>query len=426
MTLHDRPLLRLITLCSLYLTQGLPYGFMFITLSAVLAKEGQSPGDIGDLLKYATLPWAFKWLAGPVIDRFGVPSMGRRRPWILVAQTGMIVSLLVLSFGPDPLTHQGLLVAGLFFMSACSALQDVSVDALAVDMLRDSERGRANGFMYGSSYLGNALGGAGLGTIVATGGLRMGFLVIAVVVAFVMLLPLFLRERQSERMLPWTSGQASPEAPALADSAATVFKRLVRAFTLRSTIALALVTLLISIPSGMLTGYSSVLIMQDLGWSVEKNATWSGIATWMGLFGSIGGGLLADRMGARRLALVAGTGLVLSNLIFADSRALWQYDSFIIGQMFLDALLSGLLYVSLFALCMKVSWPLVAATQFTAYMALLNLSRTIGQDLTGRIEDSVTVQGAFALAAALQVAPLLLLALVDPGQTRRVLGSGDD
>jgi PAT family beta-lactamase induction signal transducer AmpG len=176
----------------------------------------------------------------------------------------------------------------------------------------------------------------------------------------------------------------------------------------------------------MLTGYSSVLIMQDLGWSVEKNATWSGIATWMGLFGSIGGGLLADRMGPRRLAMVAGTGLALSNLIFADSRALWQYDSFIIGQMFLDSLLSGLLYVSLFTLCMKVSWPMVAATQFTAYMALLNLSRTIGQDLTGRIEDSVTVQGAFALAAALQVAPLLLLALVDPGQTRRVLGGGDD
>ena len=425
LALHDRPLLRLITLCALYLTQGLPYGFMFLTLSGVLAREGMSPGDIGDLLKYATLPWAFKWIAGPIIDGFGLPSMGRRRPWILLAQSGMVLSLVVLSFGPDPLTHHGFLATGLFCMSACSALQDVSVDALAVDMLRDSERGRANGFMYGSSYMGNALGGAGMGTIVAVGGLRVGFLVIALVVTFVMLLPLFIRERSSERLLPWTRGEASLQSPDVADSLVTAVMRLIRAFSLRSSIALALLTLTISISNGMLTGFSSVLIIQDLGWSVEKNATWGGFATWMGLIGSIGGGLLADRIGARRLAVMAGSMLAILTLIFADAQTLWRYDSFIIAHMFFDALLSGILYVSLFSLCMKVSWPLVAATQFTAYMAMMNFSRTIGQDLTGRIEDMVTISGAYALAAVLQAAPLLFLIFIDPDQTRRVLGDGE-
>ena len=184
-TLATRPGWRLIALCGLYFTQGLPYGFMFITLAAVLADAGRTPGEIGSLRGAATLPWAFKWIAGPIIDRFGLPALGRRRPWILLAQSGMILSLLALAVGPDPLTHDRWLMWALIAMSACSALQDVSVDALAVDLLREEERGRVNGFMYGSSYMGNAVGGAGMGTVVAVMGVRSGFLVIAVAVACV-------------------------------------------------------------------------------------------------------------------------------------------------------------------------------------------------------------------------------------------------
>ena len=69
----------------------------------------------------------------------------------------------------------------------------------------------------------------------------------------------------------------------------------------------------------------------------------------------------------------------LSYLVFADSAGLWHSDCSS-SAMVLDALMSGMLYVS-FTLCMQVSWPLVAATQFTAYMAMLNLSRTAGQGL---------------------------------------------
>jgi PAT family beta-lactamase induction signal transducer AmpG len=422
-TLRERPGWRLVALCGLYFTQGLPYGFMFITLAAVLAGEGRTAADIGGLLATATLPWAFKWIYGPIIDRFGLPSMGRRRPWILLAQCGMVLALLALAFGPDPLDNDGYLAAGLFFMSACSALQDVSVDALAIDLLREEERGRVNGFMYGSSYMGNALGGAGMGTVVANTDLRVGFLVIAVTVSCVMVLPLLLRERRGERLLPWTKGRASPQAPALAKSARTVLFRLMRAFMLRSTMALAAVTLLLGIPAGFLTGFSTVLIVNELEWGVEKMATWTGIATWAGLAGSIGGGFLADRVGPRRMALLAGCGLALSYLVFADARDLWRSDSFIIGMMVYEAMLSGVLFVSIFALCMQVSWPLVAATQFTAYMALLNLSRTLGQGLTAEIGELVTFQGAYGIAAVLQLLPLPLLAIIDPHQARRVLGS---
>ncbi|MDP7030249.1 MAG: MFS transporter [Phycisphaerales bacterium] len=421
-TLTDRPGWRLLALCGLYFAQGLPYGFMFITLSAVLADAEWTPGEIGSLLAMATLPWAFKWAAGPVIDRFGMAAMGRRRPWILLAEAGMVVSLILLALGPDPLHHDRWLAWALLAMSACSALQDVAVDALAVDLLREDERGRVNGFMYGSSYMGNALGGAGMGTVVAMFDLRIGFLVIAVVVSLVMLLPLFLRERKGERLLPWTAGEAVPGAPVPAKSMRIVLWRLGRAFSLRSTIALAVVALLVSIPGGFLTGFSNVLIVEELGWGSEKLATWTGIATWAGLAGSILGGLLADQIGPRRLILLTGCGLSLSYLLFADAPGLWSSDVFIVGLMVFDALVSGALFVSIFSLCMKVSWPLVAATQFTAYMAMLNLSRTMGQWLTAQLEGAVSYQGAYALAAAMQLAPLAVLLIIDSGQARRVLG----
>ncbi|MDG1838712.1 MAG: MFS transporter, partial [Phycisphaerales bacterium] len=231
-----------------------------------------------------------------------------------------------------------------------------------------------------------------------------------------------LRERRGERLLPWTKGKASPNAIVPAKSMLGVARRLGHAFTLRSTIALAIVTVLLSIPGGFLTSFSTVLVVSELEWGMEKHATWTGIATWAGLGGSIVGGLLADRVGPRKMALFAGCGLSLSYLVFADSAGLWHSDWFIIGMMVLDALMSGMLYVSIFTLCMQVSWPLVAATQFTAYMALLNLSRSAGQGLTMQLDGLVSTQGAYVLAAALQLLPLAFLVLIDPDQARRVLG----
>ena len=64
-----------------------------MTLAAYLAERGFDAGAIGALAAAATLPWTFKWVWGPLIDRFSIPSMGRRRPWIILAQGGMILSI---------------------------------------------------------------------------------------------------------------------------------------------------------------------------------------------------------------------------------------------------------------------------------------------------------------------------------------------
>ena len=74
---------------SMYFAQGIPYGLMNIAVPAWLASQGVGAGEIASFLAIIILPWAFKLLSGPLMDRYQFLAMGRRRPWVLGAQLGM-------------------------------------------------------------------------------------------------------------------------------------------------------------------------------------------------------------------------------------------------------------------------------------------------------------------------------------------------
>ena len=81
--------LRFLTLAVLYAAQGLPVGLFQVAIPAWFAAEGLSLGQIGGFIAIVFLPWSFKLFAGPVMDKFSFPPMGRRRPWVLGAQSGI-------------------------------------------------------------------------------------------------------------------------------------------------------------------------------------------------------------------------------------------------------------------------------------------------------------------------------------------------
>ena len=141
-TLSEDRWLRIGALCGLYVAQGIPFGFVTIALVAHLADRGVSTADIGAVIAMTSLPWTFKFLWGPFIDRFSFPAMGRRRPWILFAQTAMATTLAVMIFVPDLADNVRVVVWLVCLTNVFASLQDVAVDALAVDLLPASERGR--------------------------------------------------------------------------------------------------------------------------------------------------------------------------------------------------------------------------------------------------------------------------------------------
>ena len=424
MTLSESRSLRLITLCALYVSQGIPWGFVAITLVAWLAGQGMSAEDIAKVTVFSGLPWTFKWVWGPFIDRFGLQSMGRRRPWILFAQGMMALTLLLLVAIPDLTASIQLLSWMVFAHNVFNSLQDVAVDALAVDLLPEDERGKANGLMYGSKYLGGAIGGAGMATVMASYGLRAALCVQVSVLGLIFLLPLLLRERPGERLLPWTAGSASPISRAQrAPSVGSVFRSLLRAMSFRSSLLTAALALTISTSAGLLGVVGVVFIVQELGWSDTDYAQVSG--GWglaFGLAGSVIGGFIADRLGHRRTIAGGCIALAILWVGFALGRPLWDERNFVVGMLLLDALFTSLTTVGFFALAMGVSWPRVAATQFTAYMALANLSAVWGGWAAGKLDGLVSVPTIYMMCAALQVSVAVILLGIDVGQVRRELG----
>ena len=147
-SLDDSKWLRLICLAFLYAGQGLPIGIYQVALPAYMASLGMSAAEIGGFIAFVFIPWSFKLFAGPVMDKFSFLPMGRRRPWILLAQTGLLLSFLVLCFlNPEPASEYWLLAALGFLSNIFGALQDVAVDGMAIDLLREDERAQGNAFM---------------------------------------------------------------------------------------------------------------------------------------------------------------------------------------------------------------------------------------------------------------------------------------
>ena len=133
--------------------------------------------ETGWLLSMSTLPWTFKLAWAPIIDILTIRSMGRRRPWILIAQLMMAVTMLTL-VSLDNIGEQLTLLGWMFFLHNCFAsLQDVSTDALAIDILQPHERGRINGLMWGSKIVGVGVGTAAIGTLLARTNLEFALLV---------------------------------------------------------------------------------------------------------------------------------------------------------------------------------------------------------------------------------------------------------
>ena len=101
------------------------------------------------------------------------------------------------------------------------------------------------------------------------------------------------------------------------------------------------------------------------------------------MLGCIGVGFLADRVGHKIIAIIMTILFGVSYVAFALKPELWHSKLAVQAFFGAEGGIYGALSVSLFAMCMDISLPAVAATQFTAYMAMMNGSATIGKKLGG-------------------------------------------
>ena len=278
-------------MCILYAAQGIPWGFMATTLPAYLTDRGMDFGIVTATLSFTTLPYTFKWIWGPIIDSVSIRRLGRRRSWILIAQSMMAVTVAVM-LAVDPARDLKLLAWMILIHTTFNALQDVAVDALATELLDDTERGSANGLMYGCKYFGGLIGGIGMASLIRVSGFDTALIVQVVVLLAIMSVPFLVRE---------TAGIPAPHKPL-----GQLGRALVRAFSLRSTLVCALLLLGATFAVGVIAATGYKLFLVDLGWDYTEYTSIGG--GWGLLVGGVtasGVGFLVDRAGRRRIAAIA-------------------------------------------------------------------------------------------------------------------------
>jgi len=416
---------RVITLCVLYIAQGLPWAFITVTFVTFLAVEGVSAGMIAKLLLVGTLPWTFKFLWGPVIDRYQYRPMGRRRPWILFAEAGMILTLSLILFIPDPTTNLNAVVGIFLVYNVFTSLQDVSTDALAVDVLRPDEFEKVNSYMFSSKLVGGMIGGAGLGTIIGFVGIKGAILLQIPILLLIMMVPLMMTERPGDIRFPWNKSDVGlwSDEQKVERNFVQILSNIRTAFSLRSA-QLGVVLSLSKSLSYFLVPVLPILFVQELGWSEEGfNATKGGLLVIVLMLGYIVGGQLGKRFGGKSIIIYSTLALVIISIIWGFTESMWENRMFLVTIWSMHTFCQGMVYINIFSLMMKVTWPEVGGTQYTAYMAMMNLSAVIGYALTEPLSQRFDYSSLIICGAILESIIILCVMFIDPDETRRVLGT---
>lgn len=401
LALSEHRNLRFFVLFLLYFAQGVPFGLIDFALPAWLAQNGASAAAIGGVLAMIILPWTFKLAYGFIMDRYAFLAMGRRRPWIIVGQTGLVAALVAMAIANPGVEQIGMIAAFAFFLGLSSAFQDVAVDGLAVDILPEDEIERVNGYMFGGQAVGTAGGAAVSGYLIAFHGLSAAALALAVIIAAILALVLIVRERPDERLLPWTEGTASQRNLDLHLGAfGPIVRDLFSAMFTRQTLILVPAFMSVTAAWGIFLGLGPLFAANILGWG---KATYSGWGSQAFLIAGVAGGLLfgvaATRWGARRMFVVGALMAAAAAGAMLALQDQWADPAILIGAIFVFTTLTVLRAVTAGSLAMRLCTPAVAATQFAVFMAILNLGRTLASGSLGWIDSLGGIPAMFAAMA---------------------------
>lgn len=409
--LSENTFLRYFNFIALYFAQGVPEGMITFGIPAWLAMNGKSPGEIAGFAVVAILPWSFKFIVAPLMDRYTILSMGRKRPWVLVGQFGLVASCIYMAYIPDPLNNLNQLMIAAFMVSSFGAFQDVATDGMAIDVIPAEQQAKANGFMWGSKIVGMSVALAAGSWILSKWGFTSAMLAMAAAIGLIMLVPFFLRERPGEKLTPFSKGEASPETKKMQiDNWRLIFKSLYRAFSLRNSLLIAVLLFLSSGAAKYISTLLPIFTVKELGWTSTAYSQYYATAKLIGgVLGMLIGGVLIERFGKKRMINIYFFSYILMIVIFSFSKAYWADKSFVYAYMIGQNTIYTLCCIGIFAIAMQSCWKKVSASQFTLYMTIANLGQMGFAALIGPIKSSFNWQFSLLLFAFMIAVAWLLL-----------------
>lgn len=403
---------RLTTFGILYICEGLPLGFATIALAAYMRRTGMDVAQVGAFVGSFYLPWAFKWAWAPLIDLIGLKRVGGRKAWIVICQVLMIITLYGVS-QIDYARHFDLLIMMVIVHNIFAATCDVAIDSLAVNSLRADELGQGNGVMFAGAYIGQGLGGGGALFISGMYGFDVSFLYVSMLLCLVLAFVfLFVKDPTAASAVAEKSSEVWQKFKA---SLAGFMRELQLGFFKSGKGPLVGVFFAL-LPFGAMalgSGVSTALQV-DIGMTDNHIAQLNIYNTAISGFGCVLGGWLADRLGKRKmLALFYGLTMLPTLYLAVAIGGESGVSGITIPQFFAASLAfsmcMGMHYGTSAAIFMGLTNPAIAATQFTGFMALRNLTISYTNTWQGAAVDAWGYSVLLYADAAIAIIPILVI-----------------
>lgn len=396
--LHRRLLICLFT----GFASGLPLFILYQLVPAWLRSEGVGLKEIG-FFALVGIPYTWKFVWSPLMDRYAPSNMGRRRSWMLITQILMLASIGYLGF-LDPKTQLSEIAILCAITAFLSASLDISIDAFRREILPDRELGLGNSIHVTTYRIASLIPGS-LSLILADHyAWDFVFIITAAFLSLGILMVLFSDEPEVNSHRPLTLRAAITEP----------FQEFFGRHGVKSALWILSFMFLYKIGDSMATALSTPFYL-DLGFSkTEIGLVAKHAALWPAIFGGIFGGILMLRIGINKALWLFGGAQIVSILGFAllaeIGHNLWVL-ALVIGFEYLGVGLGTAAFVAFIA---RTTSPAYTATQLALFTALTALPRTFANATTGIIVENMGWTNFYLFCTAIAVPGMLLLFKVAP------------
>ena len=383
-------------------TSGLPLYVLVQLVPFWLRAEGIGLKEIG-FFTLIGFPYAWKFIWAPLLDRYWMQWLGRRRTWMLAMQIPLAISIAALPFF-DPQTRIWTIAYLAAAIAFFSATLDIALDAYRREILPDQELGMGNSIHVNAYRLSSLIPGS-LALILSDHiHWQLVFLITAAFMFIGIAMAILISEPKVSEHQP-TSFEEAVINP---------FTEFFGRDGWRTASWILAFMFLYKIGDNMATALSTPFYL-DLGFSgTEIGSVAKHAALWPSIIGALLGGMLMIKIGINRALWAFGVVQVLSILGFAvlarSEPNLWLLGG-VIGFEYLGV---GLGTAALVAFIARSTSKAYTATQFALFTALTAIPRTFANASTGAIVEHIGWESFFYLCTLIAVPGMLLLIKVAP------------
>jgi PAT family beta-lactamase induction signal transducer AmpG len=372
---------------------GLPLLLTITVLQAWMKEEGVDLTVIG-FMSLVGLPYTVKFLWAPVMDRFTLPFLGRRKGWLLTAQIALICSIAGLGLA-DPKDLWVIAVAA-FLVTFYSASQDIVVDAYRREDLADEELGLGSS-LYVNGYRVGMLLASGGGLIMAD---HMSFKMVYFIMAACMLPGVITTLLTPEPPLPSGTPKSIREA---------IFNPLTEYFSRQGALWILAFILLYKIGDTMASAMTTPFYL-DIGFSkTEIGAVVKLFGFWATIIGSLIGGVLMLRLGISRSLWIFGFLQALSTAGFAVLAKIGNSVTALAGVIAFENLSGGMGTAAYVAFMASITNKKFTATQYALLSSLMGIPRVLASAPTGYFAKHMGWVSFFVMCTLIAIPGMLLL-----------------